>query len=138
MTTARPTKNIAGMNRIELTRLVRRLTAERDAARYAARYWRRLTDNDWRLWSPQQTHDYAAAILAEIGMDPKWADHRDTLAFELDANRRPQPQALVHPPSVGLRCWRGSKPCGRPLRADGLCTRHDARAIRAARTAAAA
>jgi hypothetical protein len=134
----KPGRNIAGMNRLELTRLIRTLAAERDQARKAATYWRRLSSVDYRMWSPQQTTDYAAAILAEIGPDPKAAEHLDDLAFEVEAhdlsrNPRAKSNREARP---GPRCHKGIKWCGKPLNGDGLCSRHDWKRITKARVAA--
>lgn len=132
-----------------LVELAMRLATERNAARAeadhataAAKRWRQqvMAGHDYIHWTARQVRDFAQAELDAIGPDPDAARHLDNLLNEIDlidAERRPAatPQRARR---TGPRCHKGrdGKVCGKPLSEDGLCSRHDARTIRAARAAA--
>lgn len=116
-----PREKLQALPKAALIELALRLAHERNAMRanIAAR-------DDWRNWGARETRDAAAIVLAGLFPDPDAEQHRDVLAHELDARRAP----IVRPRRPGPRCDKGTKACGRPLNAAGLCARCDHRATR--------
>lgn len=131
--------NLTGAPRQELINTIRRLATERDRARRAAAYWHERAGVDgWRHWTAEQVRREAEAIMATLPADKDAADRRRVLLYALDEHRAAQPWAApARPRRVVPRCGKGHKPCGKPLRPDGLCSRHDFRTIRALREQAA-
>ena len=140
-----PRAKLAALPKPALVELAIRLGAERNAARDerdAARAGRAravaFASFQWRTWDARTVRTYAQTILDGLPRDPDADAHLDVLAAEVEAHdsvARGYPRAL----RPGPRCRKGyEKPCMKPLNADGLCSRHDARQIRKARTEAAA
>lgn len=122
-------ERLAALPKEALVNLALRLAHERNTWRKAMQ-----TRDDWRHWDARQCRDAATAILAVTPPDPDAEDHLAALTYELNAGRRPVPRHSRRRP--GPRCNRGVKECGKPL-TDGLCSKHDARIIKALRRDAA-
>jgi hypothetical protein len=135
-------RKLAALPRAALIELVMRLGAERNAAmdeRDRAKVSRdralAYATFEWRTWDADRVRRYAQTILDGLPTDPNAGMHLDTLAAEVEAHdsvQRRRPREL----RPGPRCHRGTKPCMKPLNDDGLCPRHDAKKVRAARAVA--
>lgn len=123
---------LSGLPRQELINLIQRLARERNSARRAAAHWHGLVREDLDI-DPDRTRRDADAILALLGRDPDYLEHRRTLLAALPD----VPTPPLRPRRSGPRCAKGFKPCGKPLGPEGLCSRHDYKTIRALRRAAA-
>ena len=147
MTTA---TKLAALPKAALVELAMRLATERNAARAeadanaaAARRWRKqaLSMHEYHRWNAEQVRDIAQVEMDAIGPDPDASRHLDELANEIESyagTRRAQNITWPRTRRPGPRCHRGNgAPCMKPLNDDGLCSRHDARTIRANRKAAA-
>lgn len=136
---------LSALPKSQLIELALRLGAERnaaraeaDAAKAAARSWKAQAGkvHDYHFWTEQQVRDFAQAELDALAPDPHATQHLDDLINEIDAfasSRRPK--SYERKRSNGPRCHKGhvGNFCGKPLDANGMCSRHDSRARKALR-----
>lgn len=140
MNTAQRMK-LAALPKAALVDLVLSLAGERNAARTdaatadaeARRWKRRCVAYTGDVIDAERVRAEAEAILDAIGPDPDADDHLAELAYAIGPRRSP----VSRPRQIGPRCRKGRGICGKPLNEHGLCSRHDARAIRAAKAVAA-
>lgn len=130
--------NLNGLSRLDLIRLVRRLATERNRAREAAAFYRRLTVPTYHSWTSDEAREHAQAILNTLDVDPDAEEHRAALWDAVYLSSGDRPAHVRRDPQQGPRCTKGKRVCGKPLDRDGLCSRHDARKRRAIRDGVAA
>ena len=134
-----PREKLHALPKAALVDLALKLAAERNVARTdaaaadadARRWKRRATSQVGAVIDSEQVRAEAQTLLDEIGPDPEADDHLAELAYAIGPRATP----ANRPRKTGPRCRKGSN-CGKPLNEHGLCSRHDAKALRAMRTAA--
>lgn len=141
MTTA-PRHKLAALPKSALVDLVLSLAGERNIARTdaatadaeARRWKRRCVAYTGGIINAERIRAEAQVILDTIGPDPDADDHLAELAYAIGKRATP----VSRPRQIGPRCRKGrGRICGKPLNEHGLCSRHDARTIKAAKQVAA-
>jgi hypothetical protein len=140
--TTRQRQKLAALPKAALIDLVLSLAGERNIARTdaasadaeARRWKRRCVAYTGDVINAERVRADAQTILDAIGPDPDADDHLAELAYAIGKRAVP----ISHPRRLGPRCRKGrGRICGKPLNEHGLCSRHDARTIRAAKSVAA-